>query len=183
MNGEHAVLEIDVFIVQRQCLGDSHPGAGDQTEQGLEDGPAQSRRWPKLPCGSQQIDDLLFAVNVRRLSLRQSAEDCVVGNFGAWLELLQPTQKGTQQLQSARPSERVSASVAVAPRPVSHKFHGQRTTMTTGLDVAREVTQGICLGMIQETQTATFDQIEIDTFCRAVAALMLRSRATAGQLR
>ncbi len=75
-----------------QRLGDPQPGAGDQTEQRLEDDAAQSRRRPEPARGGQQIDDLLLAVDVRRLPLGQPPEDRVVGNLGARLELLQPAQ-------------------------------------------------------------------------------------------
>ena len=56
------------------------------------DDAAQSGRRPEPPRGSQQIDDLLLAVDVRRLPLGQAPEDRVVGHLGARLELLQPAQ-------------------------------------------------------------------------------------------
>ena len=42
VNGEHPTLEVNIFVTQRQRLGDTHAGAGDQTEQGLEDDAAQA---------------------------------------------------------------------------------------------------------------------------------------------
>ena len=98
------LLEVDVGVGQRQRLGNPQPGTGDQAEQRLVDDAAQARRRPKLPRSGQQVDDLLLAVDVRRLPLGQTTEDGVVGNLGARLELLQPTHEGAQQLQPTCPS-------------------------------------------------------------------------------
>jgi hypothetical protein len=146
VDGEHAACEVDVLVAQRQCLGDPQPRTGDQAEQCLEDAPAQARGWAKPSCGGQQVDDLVLAVDVRSLSLGQTTEDRVVGNLGAWLELLQPTHERAQVLEPPRPSMWITAALAVAPCPVGHDLHRQRSAVADGVNVAREAAQGVSRG-------------------------------------
>lgn len=186
MQGEHPVLEIDVHVAQPHRLGHPQPAAADQTEQRLEDNAAQARRRAEPARGSQQIDELALAVDVWRLSLGQAAEDCIVGNLGARLELLQPSRERAQQLEPARPGARIGAAVAVAPRPVCHDLHGQRPAVVDGTDVAREAAQGVSRLAQLEAQTPLVDQIALHkgTYCgRAHAALPGHGNATSTRLR
>ena len=138
------------------------PVAGDQTEQRLEDDPAQARRRAKPPCGGQQIDDLLLAVDVRRLPLRQASEDRVVGNLGARLELLQPARERAQLLQPPRPGVRVTAAVAVASGPVGHDLHRQWSAMADGTERGARSCARRKPGCADEAQAATLDQVALD---------------------
>jgi hypothetical protein len=106
------VLEIDIHVAQPHRLGKPQPATADQTEQRLEDNAAQARRRAEPTCGSQQIDELLLAVDVWRLPLGQAAEDRIVGNLGARLELLQPSRERAQQFEPARPGARIGAVAA-----------------------------------------------------------------------
>ena len=62
---------------------------------------------------------------MRRLSLGQPSEDRIVGHLGTRLELLQPAHERAQLLQPPCPSVRVTAAVAVTPRPVGHALYRQ----------------------------------------------------------
>jgi hypothetical protein len=184
--GEHPLLEIDVHVAQPHRLGQPQPAAADQTEQRLEDNAAQARCRPEPARGSQQIDELGLAVDVWRLSLGKTAEDCIVGDLGARLELLQPSRERAQQLEAARPGARIGAGVAVAPRPVSHDLHSQRPAVADGTDVAREAAQGVSRLAQIEAQAAPVDQIALDKGPhggRAHAALPGHGRATSTSLR
>ena len=88
MDSEHAVLEVDVFVTQCQDFGDSHSGTGNQTKQRFIHDAPQSLRRPKTPGGSQQIDDLLLAIDMRRQSFRQRSEDGVVRHLSVRFKLL-----------------------------------------------------------------------------------------------
>jgi hypothetical protein len=186
VQGEHPVLQIDVHVAQSHRLGHPQPAAADQTEQRLEDNAAQARCRAEPARGTQQFDELLVAVDVRRLSLGQTTEDRIVGDLGARLELPQPSRERAQQLEPARPGARIGAAVAVAPRPVGHDLHGQRPAVADGTDVAREAAQGVSRLAQIEAQTPPVDQIALDPGPhggRAHAALPGHGKATSTSLR
>jgi hypothetical protein len=53
--------------------------------------------------------------------------------------------------------------MAVAPCPLGHDFHGQGAAVTDGLDMAHEAAQGTIRTPKGEPQTASLDQILLDT--------------------
>jgi hypothetical protein len=187
VDAQHSGLEVDIQVAQRKRLADAQTRSGDQAEQRLEDGTAQAGRRAEPSCSGQQVDDLLPAVDVRRLSLWQPSEDRIVGHLGARLELLQPAHERAQLLQPPCPGMRVGAGMGVAARPVGHELYRQWTAVAKRLNVAREAAQGVCIVADGESQPSTIDQIALDARShgggRAHAALPGHGNATSASLR
>ena len=96
----------------------------------------------EFTCGRQQVDDFLFAIDVRCHASRNGAKDRLVWHFGMRIEPPQVAGKWTQQFQPARPSLWIVPVPFVVPSPLGHEIDGQRASVMHTGHVACKACQG-----------------------------------------
>ena len=156
--GDRGTIQINIFDLQLQGLGDSEPRSGNETEQCAVHQRAQATSRGQAPRVLKQLADLLVGVDVWCWPSVAAAKDSGWRHFGVHLELTIVGREGSNDLEPSSCGNS-TGSKDMLSRPFELKFLRQSSAVSPRVGESGEPQQLGAGGLQGEAKLTTLLEV------------------------